>query len=373
MALDLVGFGIVLPVLPLYAERFGATPAVAGALVASFSVAQFAFAPLWGRISDRVGRKPVLIVSLVGTAVGSLLTGLAGSLWVLFAGRLIDGASGASVSVAQASVADVAAPADRPRLLGLLGAAFGLGFVAGPALGSLGALIGPSVPFFIAAALASANAVVAWRRLPETHPSPGSTPPAEVPERHPFRLAGGFADLALVAFVATSAFSAFEATFALFGERRLGLRLTTTGLTFAGIGLLIVAVQAGLVHRVAARVGEATTLRIGLVCNVAGLALLTGGRRWPVVVVALVLLTTGQGLLVPTLSSIVAGRAGAARRGAALGVQQAAGGLARVVGPLAGGLLFEHVGDGAPFAAGAVIVLLALVAARRVTDAPAAA
>ena len=110
VAVDLVGFGIVLPILPLYAEDFGASPAVIGVLVASFSVAQLLFAPIWGRVSDRIGRKPVLIVSLVGTAVGSLLTGVAGSLWVLFAGRIIDGASGASVSVAQAAVTDVARP-----------------------------------------------------------------------------------------------------------------------------------------------------------------------------------------------------------------------------------------------------------------------
>src|SRR5438270_5773618 len=134
VALDLVGFGIVLPILPLYARRYHATPATAGVLVAAFSLAQFIGSPLWGRASDRIGRKPILIVSLVGTALGSLLTGLAGGLPLLFAGRLIDGASGGSVSVAQAAVADLAEPSQRARLLGLLGAAFGLGFVLGPAI-----------------------------------------------------------------------------------------------------------------------------------------------------------------------------------------------------------------------------------------------
>src|SRR5579864_2374935 len=129
VALDLVGFGIVLPILPLYARRYHASPGVAGALVAAFSLAQLLGSPIWGRISDRVGRKPVLIVSLVGTAVGSLLTGLAGGLGLLFVARLVDGASGASVSVAQASVADLAPPDQRARLFGLLGAAFGIGFV----------------------------------------------------------------------------------------------------------------------------------------------------------------------------------------------------------------------------------------------------
>src|SRR5687768_15824024 len=170
VALDLVGFGIVLPILPLYAERFDASPATIGLLVASFSLAQFVFSPIWGRVSDRVGRKPVLVLSLAGTAVGSLLTGLAGSLWLLFAARILDGISGASVSVAQASVTDLAPPSERPRLLGLLGAAFGLGFVAGPAIGALAALGGPEVPFLVAAALAAVNAVVAAVRLPETRP-----------------------------------------------------------------------------------------------------------------------------------------------------------------------------------------------------------
>ena len=154
MAIDLVGFGIVLPILPQYAHRFGATATTTGLLVASYSLAQFALAPVWGRLSDRVGRKPVLIIALFGTAIGSLLTGLAGAIPLLFVGRLIDGGSGGSVSVAQAAVADVAAPRDRARLMGLLGAAFGVGFVAGPAIVAVGALVGPRVPFYVAAAIA---------------------------------------------------------------------------------------------------------------------------------------------------------------------------------------------------------------------------
>ncbi len=139
VAIDLIGFGIVLPILPQYAERFGASATVTGLLVASYSLAQFVFAPVWGRLSDRFGRKPVLIVSLLGTAVGSLLTGIAGAIPLLFVGRLVDGASGGSVSVAQAAVSDVSEPKDRARLMGLLGAAFGVGFVAGPTIVAIGA------------------------------------------------------------------------------------------------------------------------------------------------------------------------------------------------------------------------------------------
>src|ERR1700704_3947627 len=157
IAVDLIGFGMVFPILPIYARRFHVSSATATGLVAAFSAASFVFSPIWGRVSDRVGRKPLLLLSLVGTAVGSLLTGLAGGIFLLFVGRIVDGISGASVSVAQAAVTDVASPEQRPRLFGFLGAAFGIGFVAGPALGALAALGGPRVPFFVAAAIAGVN------------------------------------------------------------------------------------------------------------------------------------------------------------------------------------------------------------------------
>ncbi|MEY4231094.1 MAG: hypothetical protein RLZZ362_1943, partial [Actinomycetota bacterium] len=148
VALDLVGFGIVVPILGRYAERYGANGFQVGLLFASFSLAQLVCAPLLGKLSDRIGRKPVIVLSLVGTAIGSFVTGAAGSLGLLFVGRIIDGASGGSLSVAQAAVTDIATPEQRPKLLGMLGAAFGVGFVLGPAIGGLSALGGPHVPFY---------------------------------------------------------------------------------------------------------------------------------------------------------------------------------------------------------------------------------
>jgi DHA1 family tetracycline resistance protein-like MFS transporter len=360
VALDLIGFGIVLPILPLYAKRFGAGPFAATALVAAFSGAQLVFSPVWGRVSDRIGRKPVLVLSLFGTALGSLITGLAGSLWVLFAGRLVDGMSGASVSVAQAAVADVAPPAQRARLLGLLGAAFGLGFVAGPAIGGLAALGGPKTPFFIAAAIAFVNGLVALRRLPETHPSPGPARP--VVDRVPWRRSG-VAALVGVAFVSLAAFSAFEGTFALFGAARLHLHLASTGAVFAAVGLALVVVQVRVLPAFVDRLGEARTMRFGLVSNAAGLAVLALVRSFWLLAPALLLLVVGQGLVSPTLSSILAGKVAAERRGSVFGVQQAAGGLARVIGPLLGGVAFQVVGVPAPYAAGAALMLLALFVA----------
>jgi multidrug resistance protein len=360
VALDLVGFGIVVPIIPRFSEDLGASPAVAGLVVASFSLAQLVFTPLTGRLSDRIGRKPVLLFSLVGTAVGSLLTGLAGSLWLLFAARLLDGASGASVTVAQASVTDVASPEERPRLLGLLGAAFGVGFAFGPAIGGIASRIDHRLPFFIAAAIAGVNALAAVKRLPETNPEHVRRARAAAP-LVPGEAGEGLRVLVGVAFLGLVAFSAFEATFALLTRARFGLSEPRTYDIFFVIGLGL-ALVGGLVHPVAARFDEGTILRGALAANALGLLLLAppeGG--WWLLVPALALLVVGQGLLSPVIASSVARRARDVDRGRALGVQQAAGGLARIAGPALGGLLFGRVSAAAPYYVGAALVTGALL------------
>ncbi len=380
VAVDLVGFGIMAPILPLYAERYRASPATIGVLMATFSLAQLLLAPFWGRLSDRVGRKPVILVSLSGTAVASLVLGLAGTLWVLFVARALDGASGASVSVAQASVLDVAHPKERARLIGLLGAAFGVGFVAGPALASLSALGGPRLPFLVAAAIAGANAIRAHYRLPETHPrsarmSSGSEVAAkgdvgvEGDLRPSWRLQG-LGGFVLVAFLSMVAFSAFEATFALMGQRRLGFGFASTGAVFTVVGVLVALVQVGLVGPVVARFGDSVTLRIGLVIEAAGLALLAGVHSLLTLAPVLVVLTVGQGLVAPTVTALIAAQVRAGRRGGVLGVQQAAGGLARVIGPAMGGAAFGSLGVSAPYIIGASIVAVAAIGATSLRAAP---
>lgn len=382
VAVDLIGFGVVLPLLPLYAQRFHASAATVGALFASFSLAQLVFAPIWGRISDRVGRKPILILSLVGTAIGTLLTGLAGSLPLLFAGRVIDGASGGSVSVAHATVTDIAPQREWSRLFGLLGAAFGVGFVAGPAIGGLAALVDARLPFFIAAGIAGVNAVVALRRLPETNslraqarsggpftvarlaPTPQTGLEDEVvvldenEEQPSAPVRRSIPRLLAVAFVSLVAFSAFEVTFPLFGHTRLGFELSSTAGLFAAIGLLLAAVQSSLVHPAVRRFGEVGTLRLGLLTNGAGLLVLAAVHSWWLLVPALVALVVGQGLASPALTATFASSARDRGRGGVLGAQQSANGLARVVGPLVGGFLFEHVGVAAPYVAGAVFMAI---------------
>jgi MFS family permease len=356
VAVDLIGFGIVLPILPIYAHRFHTSPFDATLLVAVFSGASFLCSPLWGRVSDRFGRKPVLLVSLAGTAVGSLVTGLAGGLVLLMIGRIIDGASGASVSVAQAAAADLSRPSDRARLYGLLGAAFGVGFVAGPALGALAALGGPRLPFFLAAGIAAVNTVVAAVRLPETRPT---TPVVSPPEEAARTARGEIVPLIVVAFCSLVAFSGFEATFALFGQRRLGFGIASAAAVFTAVGAVIVVVQGGLVHRVVAGLGEGKTLLAGLLANALGLALLAPARSWALAAPALLALTVGQGLVQTTMVSALAARAGPHRRGAVLGAQQSAGGLARVVGPALGGALLGSRASGDPYLVGAALTVVA--------------
>jgi multidrug resistance protein len=355
VALDMVGFGIVAPILGRYADRFGASGFQVGLLFASFSLAQMVCSPLLGRVSDRVGRKPVIVVSLIGTAIGSFVTGIAGALWVLFIGRIVDGASGASIAVAQSAVVDLGKPEQRPRMLGLLGMAFGVGFVVGPALGGLAALGGPHVPFFVAAALAAVNAIAAVVRLPETSVSRG------VRERSP-RSARRVNRFIVIGFFSALPFAGFEATFSLFGGARFDLTEGSTAAIFFGIGVAMSVVQGALIGPLTRRFGSVTLLRTGLALVATGLLVLGGAAVWVVLGAALLLIVVGSGVTNPSLTTLVANSAPADRRGEVLGFQQSAGALARVVGPPLAGLSFDHVGIGAPYSLGALIFLVAIAA-----------
>ena len=358
VALDLLGFGIIIPILPLYASDFGASPFVIGLLLASYSLAQFIFSPIWGRVSDKAGRKPVLVVTLVGSAIGSLVLGLAGSILVLFVGRIIDGISGASVAVARAVVADTADEKDRPRLMGYLGAAFGIGFVLGPALGGLAGLFGPRVPFFIAGGLAAINAVVAWYRLEETRKEPIAKSPSLM--RSVRELDRGLATLIALSFVAVAAFSLFETTFALLAADRLHLSGPQISMVFAFVGVVLVTTQAGLVGPASKRLSEISMIGLGLSLNVAGFLLVAFSTTLLQLTPGLILLAVGQGFTTPALASAIAGRAPDGRAGVVLGVQQSAGGLARVLGPIAGGILFA-IGIRMPYLVAALVTLAVLV------------
>jgi MFS family permease len=359
VAVDLVGFGIVLPILPIYARRYGVSSFDAALLIAVFSAAAFVASPLWGRLSDSIGRRPVIVISLLGSAAGSILTGAASGLTLLLIGRIVDGASGASISVAQAAAADLSQRGQRARLFGLLGAAFGVGFVAGPAIGAVAALAGPRVPFYLAGGLAAANALVAAVRLPETRTVAAKSQPRRRIGRPGWAVA---APLIGVAFAAMVAFSSFEATFALFGQHRLGFGISSAAAVFTAVGLVIVVVQGGLVHPVVAALGEGRTLLVGLVANGLGLVLLAECHGWGLAGPALLGLTVGQGLVQTTMSSALADRSDPTQRGQVLGVQQSASALARVIGPALGGALLGTQASGWPYLGGAALTAAAAVA-----------
>lgn len=360
VALDLIGFGIVVPILGVYAKNFGATGFAVGFLFATFSLAQFVFSPLLGRLSDRIGRKPVIVISLIGTAIGSFVTGAAGALWVLFLGRVIDGASGASVAVAQAAVVDLAEPEERPRLIGMLGAAFGIGFVIGPAIGGLAALGGPHVPFYVAAALAGANAIAAIIRLPETRPEARQRGVETQRAARHFALpaAQRLRRLAVLGVLGSLAFAAFEATFSLFGNARFGLTEGSTAGVFLCIGLVLSAVQGGVFSRLVVRLTAPRLYVFALLLSAVGLATTSAATVWPVLIVGLFVLTVAQGMANPSLTVLVNEAAPPERRGEALGFQQSANSMGRVLGPPIAGAAFDHIGVWSPMLGASLLSLL---------------
>ena len=363
VALDMVGFGMVVPILGRYADRFGASGFEVGLLFTSFSIAQFFFAPIMGRLSDRIGRKPVIIISLLGTAVGSFVTGAAGTLWLLFLGRFLDGASGASVSVAQSAITDIAPPEQRARLLGMLGAAFGVGFVFGPAIGGLAALGGPHVPFYVAGVFALCNAVAAFIRLPETNQNIGKARDAvQFASR---RRSFAWNKFTITALLSGTAFAGFEATFALFGERRFDLTEGSAAAVFLVVGVMLVVVQGGLIGPLTKAFGSQRLLVAGFGTLIAGFLVLSIAEVWVVLFLALALLSLGQGLVTPSLTSVVADSATPDRRGEVLGVQQSAGALSRIIGPAIAGLLFDHAGVAWPYVVAAVLTGAALATVSR--------
>lgn len=355
VALDMVGFGMVVPILGRYAERFGASGFEVGLLFTMFSIAQFFFAPVLGRLSDRIGRKPVIIISLLGTAVASFLTGASNVLWLLFLARFLDGASGASVSVAQSAITDIASPEDRPRLLGMLGAAFGVGFVFGPAIGGLAALGGPHVPFYVAAVFALCNAVAAWFRLPETHTTRAQREATRTRRRFVINRYTG------TALLAGTAFAGFEATFALFGERRFDLTEGSAAAVFLVVGVMLVIVQGGLIGPLTRSFGSRRLLSLGFTVLIGGFLVLSVSEVWVVLFVALALLSLGQGVVTPSLTSVVTDSVTPDKRGEVLGVQQSAGALSRIIGPAIAGLMFDHAGTGWPYVLAAVLTVAALL------------
>jgi MFS family permease len=362
--IDLVGFGVVIPLLPYYALHFHASPVELTAMMATFSFAQFFASPFWGRLSDKVGRKPVLLVSLSAYVLSYLWLGFANALWMLFAARLLAGAGAGNISSAQAYITDTTTEANRAKGMGMIGAAFGLGFTLGPALGGLLAGSDPdaaalSRPAFAAAGFSFIALVIAAVRLKESLP-----PELRRAARAPGRIAlakeafarPGLRHLILLFFLTTTAFAGLEATFALWATSRFGWGPMQIGWIFFFVGLVLAAVQGGLIGRLTKRFGEARLATYGAVLLTIGLISLPFSSGLVTVLAVMGLLALGLGCLNPTLTSLVSQEAGAAERGGILGVNQSGQSLARILGPLIAGAVYAAAGRNAPYYIGAIMM-----------------
>jgi MFS transporter, DHA1 family, tetracycline resistance protein len=375
--LDLLGFGLVVPYLPGVARAHGASDIVATLLGASFSLMQLVFVPFWGQLSDRTGRRPVLLWSIAASVVGFLLLASADSLAMLFVARLWTGVACANLAVAQAYIADVTTPEERARGMGLIGAGIGFGFVLGPVLGGLLAGVNErwhllprvgALPAYAAAGLATINALLAWRFLPESLPVAARGKP--VRRISPFdasryraarRFPGvGFA-MALN-FVVVLSFAAMEQTFRLFTADTFHLSDGGTGYVLGFVGLVLIVVQGLLIRPLSRLFGERALLRAGVSIEAVGFAALALTPRFGGIgplYAAMGIIAFGSGLTSPSLSSFVSKCSDAESQGLALGVLQSAGAFARVCGPATGGVLYQMVGHSAPYVAAAVGMALA--------------
>ncbi|MDT5155781.1 MAG: hypothetical protein QOC99_501 [Acidobacteriota bacterium] len=341
--IDLVGFGIVIPVLPFYVEgtKFGASPRVVGLLFASYSIMQLIFTPILGRWSDRYGRRPILFFSLLGTSLGFFILGFATTLWMLFAGRIIDGITGGNISTAQAYIADVTTEENRAKGMGLIGAAFGMGFIFGPAIGGILSRWGTDVPFLFAGGLALANAVLLYFVLPETvtpdHPARVSAATGRWSQLLRAVRQSRLAFVLAIYFLFITAFSIMTSTFGLFTLYRFGFDAHDTGWIFAFVGVCGAVIQGGLIGRLVKAFGELPLVVVGALLFTTSLLVIpwTGPHTGTATLLAMgALFAVGNGLATPSLTSLASKSAGAGEQGGVLGITQSVASLARVVGPL---------------------------------------
>jgi len=362
--IDLLGFSLILPLLPFYAETFGATPFQIGLLVAAYAAAQLVGAPLLGRLSDRFGRRPVLLISLIGTFIGFLILGFASSLWMLFASRLLDGFTGGNISVAQAYITDITDEKDRAKGLGLVGAAFGLGFIIGPAAGGILSIYGFSVPAFVAAGLSLISILGVVFFLPESLTAETRANLVKNTKQE-FSLRNLWAainrprvgPLLNIRFFYGLAFATFQTIFPLYAQYKLGLDARSTGFVLTYVGILVVFVQGFLVGWLAARYNE---YRLIFLASVLMMIVLFAWALVPNLIFLLIVLAplavaagTLNTLLNSTLSKVVYPE----EVGGTLGLSASLESLTRVISPTAGGILIGSLGTWAPGVVGGLIML----------------
>ncbi|MBI3878060.1 MAG: MFS transporter [Verrucomicrobia bacterium] len=348
--MDLVGFGIVIPLLTVYADSFGAPGWLVGVIMAAYSAMQFLCTPMWGRLSDRIGRRPVMLISSAGAAASYVLfafgSGLQGhaALAVLFCSRIFAGSFGASVTVAQAYIADITPPSERSKRMGLVGMAFGLGFIFGPALGAFAASkFGMTGPGWVAAGMCATNFTLACFLLPESR-KPNSEHVAQRPHlsqwAHTLRTPTvGF--IIVLFFLATFCFTCFETTLGLLVKRNFQFDAKQVGYLFAFAGVIGAAVQGGGIGKLVRSMGEPLLITVSLLCVAVSLAPLPFARHLPELLVALAVLAIGSSLTRPPIFGLISILTHEHEQGATLGIAQSAGSLARIVGPIFAASLFD--------------------------------
>lgn len=364
--IDFTGFGLVIPLLPFWAEHLGAGSLLIGLLSTSFAVAQFLFTPALGALSDRVGRKPIIVVSLLLEGFSFGFTAVAGTLPLLFVARFLGGLGASNMGSAQAVVADVTPREGRARAMGMIGAAIGLGFVIGPALGGLLAPLGYAIPFWVSMGVALLNALLVWTLLPETRARrAGRT------SKISHLVFGGWskafrkaavARLALINLLYTVAFTGMETVFALFTQHTFGWTAMQNGLLFTYIGVIVIVMQGGMVGLLVKRVGEGRLLIIGLLLLTVGLVLVPWSTSLGLLLITLGILSVGDGAITPIVSTLLSFSSPPDEQGETLGFAQGMAGLGRIVGPLAAGSLFT-LGINLPFLLGGMLAVVGVLLA----------
>lgn len=362
--LNMVGFGIVIPLLPFYAEAFHASPAVVAALFSVYSLGMFISEQMWGKLSDRIGRKPVLLITLTCNVACYAALAFANTLALVFVVRLLAGLLGGNISTCQAYVADVTPPEMRAKRMGLVGAAFGMGFVLGPAIGGFLAHGKHDLSVFqtpmLAASGMSALAVLATLLLlkeSNTHVTRqrGGASIAEIIRRPVI------GRIILASAMMTCGFSAMEATFGLWAERHLHIGPREIGLIFSFIGIVVAVIQGGLIGRIVKRLGEHKTLILGFVCMAVGLATLPLSPSYWIQFIPTAFMAAGMALASPSINALLSLESGVREQGRVIGVNMSLGALARIAGPLLGGGIFTLFGPGSSFWLAACFLILGLV------------
>lgn len=365
--IDLVGFGLIIPALPTFAQELNADDFTVGLLIAIYSLMQFLFMPFWGRLSDKVGRKKILITSLCASSVGYLLWGLAANnLVVLFLARAIAGFGNANIAVAQAYIADVTTRETRAKGMGLVGAAFGLGFVLGPAIGGGLSAMGMSLAHFGFVALAFSLIDLFFTAFCLPEPPKRSNAGAE---RFPMGVGFYLETLKdsrlrvslLIFLISTFAFANMEATLILLTNKQFNFTTVQNALMFVYIGVLMVIVQGRLIHGLSKKHGERKLITVGALLIAVGLIMTPFSSNVPILYVSLALLAFGSGFATPANQSLLSKLAPEDRMGGVLGVGQSLSTLGRIIGPTLGCYLFQTIGMSSPYIVGASAMVAVLL------------